>query len=154
MFFKTKSGTSRKSHFEGLIDAGFKAVLLAAFVSISLIGPMLVFILRDSIALAFTPDVMHISLGVIAGLFFFTVLLTAFTIRSIGRSYVKGQALNAMATKEANKQPTAQHGIIIPSLPQQQKQSKAATTWALGDIDEIPLIEMTGESTSGQPFVF
>lgn len=154
MFFKTKSSTKSKGKFEGIIESGFKAIILGGFISVSIVLPMLVYILRHAIEAAFTANVMQYTMIFIASFLFFCVVVGAFVVRSVANAYIKAQALNAMAAKQQATQ-QAQPQIIIPQLAQSEQPKKLETKggWGLNDVDQIPVIEATSQTT-GQPFVF
>ena len=155
MFFKTKN-TKSKNKFEGIIEGGFKAIILGGFISVSVVLPMLVYILRHAIEAAFTANVMHYTMIFLASFSFFCVIMGAFIVRSVANAYIKAQALNAMATKQQASGQT-QPQIIIPQFAQSEqpkkKQLEAKGGWALNDVDQIPVIEATSQM-AGKPFVF
>lgn len=159
MFFNTKSSTkSSKSKFEGIIDSGFKAIILGGTVSIAVTVPMLAYTLRHEIEGAFTAGMMQDIMYFVAGFSVFFVLIVAFTIRSIANAYVKANALNAMAAKQ-QAQPIQQPQIMVmPSAPQmstkEQKKIEAQGGWGVSDIDDIRVVEAANQTSSGTPFVF
>lgn len=156
-FFNTKGSSKSKSKFEGIIDSGFKSIILAGFVSISVTVPMIVYTLRHSIEAAFTAGVMQDIVYFIAGFSVFLVLVTALTIRSIANAYVKANALNAMAAKTQAVTSQQPQIIFAPPAPQvgatDQKKITAKGEWGVNDIDDILVVEATSQ-TSGTPFVF
>lgn len=154
-FFNTKKSNNSKSKFEGIIDSGFKAIILGGTVSIAVTVPMLAYTLRHSIEAAFTAGFMQDILYFVAGFSVFVVIMATITIRSIANAYVKANALNAMATKQQATQAVQPQIIFAPSgQPQQEpKRLEAKGEWAMNEVDQIPVIEATSQRT-GQPFIF
>lgn len=155
-FFTTKG--SSKNKFDGIIDSGFKAVVLAGFVSVSVACPMMIFITRDAIALAFDANMMSHALYFVAGFSFFCVLALAYVAKTVANAYVKAQALNAMASKNAQQTSVQPQIMVMPQVPQMtaKEAKKAAKTWALPEMDKIEIIDgaSVGSSDAGKPFVF
>lgn len=76
--------------------------------------------------------------------------------RGSTNAYVKANALNAMAAKQAAT-PVQQPQIIFTPTPQmsakEQKKIEAKGEWGVNDIDDILVVEATSQ-TSGKPFIF